>query len=155
MSRIGNKTIALPKGVEVNVKDGIVLVKGPKGQISKPLVPLVGVEVTDGVVKVTRENNSKSAKSFHGLMRALLANMVEGGRSPVLPKSRLEQLGYAIAIYPGTGFFAAAAALKGVYRHLENTGSSLGTNKTLYPIEEMHELMGFKEVWDFEKKWSK
>ena len=101
------------------------------------------------------ETESEFEKIASSVDAPLLANMVEGGRSPVLPKSRLEQLGYAIAIYPGTGFFAAAAALKGVYRHLENTGSSLGTNKTLYPIEEMHELMGFREVWDFEKKWAK
>ena len=85
----------------------------------------------------------------------LLANMVEGGRSPILSKRRLEELGYALAIYPGTGFFAAAEALRSVYAHIAGTGSSLGTSNDLYEIEDMHELMGFQKVWDFEKKWMK
>jgi len=101
------------------------------------------------------ESESEFEEIASRIAAPLLANMVEGGRSPVLSKSRLEELGYSLAIYPGTGFLAAASALKDVYAHISETGSSLGSDRPLYPIEDMHELMGFRKVWDFEKKWSK
>jgi 2,3-dimethylmalate lyase len=85
----------------------------------------------------------------------LLANMVEGGRSPVLSRARLVELGFAIAIYPGTGFTAAAAALERAYRCILETGSTADLKIPLYPVTQMHELMGFDAVWEFEKKWTK
>lgn len=81
----------------------------------------------------------------------VLANMVEQGRTPLLSKARLAELGYRVAIFPGTGFLAAAAALKGVYEKLKADGSSLGLAAPLYPFAEMNKLMGFEEVWAFEK----
>ena len=84
----------------------------------------------------------------------LLANMVEAGRSPVLAADTLRRFGFAVAIYPGTGFCAAAQALESAYAHITKTGSSLGLETPLYPIDKMHRLMGFEEVWDFEKKWA-
>jgi 2-methylisocitrate lyase-like PEP mutase family enzyme len=83
----------------------------------------------------------------------LLANMVEGGRSPVLESAMLERLGYAIAIYPGLGFMAAAASMDRVYRYLLDHGTSNGADVALHPIEAMHELMGFQEVWSFDERW--
>lgn len=99
----------------------------------------------------------ESVAEFAAVARAidapLIANMVEGGRSPILPAATLRDLGYAIAIYPGTGFLAATAALEHAYRHLLNTGSTLALATPLYPIEQMHLLMGFDEVWEFERRW--
>ena len=83
----------------------------------------------------------------------LLANMVEGGFSPVLPAETLSRLGFAIAIYPGTGFLATAKTLEGVYGHLKSNGSSIDLEAGRLSIGEMHELMGFGEVWEFEKRW--
>ena len=83
----------------------------------------------------------------------LLANMVEGGRSPLLSAARLRELGYAIAIYPGCGFLAATAALEATYRYLFETGSTVDLDVPLYPITEMHRLMGFEEVWAFDRRW--
>ena len=83
----------------------------------------------------------------------LLANMVEGGFSPVLPAETLSRLGFAIAIYPGTGFLATAKTLEGVYGHLKSSGSSIDLDAGRLSIGEMHELMGFGEVWEFEKRW--
>ena len=85
----------------------------------------------------------------------LLANMVEGGRSPLLSNEQLSSLGFAIAIFPGTGLTAAAAALDSVYSCIQQNGSSLTVQTPLLPISELHETMGFPEVWAFEKKWSK
>ena len=83
----------------------------------------------------------------------LLANMVEGGFSPVVPADTLARLGFAVAIYPGTGFLATAKTLETVYGHLRANGSSIDLKAGSFSIGEMHELMGFGEVWDFEKRW--
>ena len=84
--------------------------------------------------------------------RPLLANMVEGGRTPMLSNARLAELGYALAIYPVAGLLSAAAALETVYRQIRETGSSLGSPAPLYPFAEMNRLMGFEEVWRFDRE---
>ena len=81
----------------------------------------------------------------------LIANMVEGGRSPMLGNARLAEIGYALAIYPVAGLLSAAAALKTVYRQIRDTGSSLGSPAPLYSFAEMNLLMGFEEVWRFDR----
>jgi len=81
----------------------------------------------------------------------LIANMVEGGRSPMLSNARLAEIGYALAIYPVAGLLSAAAALKTVYRQIRDTGSSLGSPAPLYSFAEMNLLMGFEEVWRFDR----
>jgi len=81
----------------------------------------------------------------------LVANMVEGGRTPMLEPKRLAEIGYALAIYPVAGLLSAAAALNTVYRQISTTGSSLGSPAPLYPFAEMNRLMGFEEVWAFDK----
>ena len=78
--------------------------------------------------------------------------MVEGGRTPMLANARLAELGYAIAIYPVAGLLAAAAALETVYRQVLETGSSVGAETPLYPFAEMNRLMGFEDVWRFDRE---
>ncbi len=78
MSRIGKMEIPLPQGVEITVAGGVVKVKGPKGTLQQPLVERVGVEVQDKTVNVTRVSDDRRSRSFHGLMRSLVANMVTG-----------------------------------------------------------------------------
>jgi len=86
----------------------------------------------------------------------LLANMADGGRTPILPAARLQELGYAIAIYPAIGFLAVAAAAERVYSHLLATGSSLGRPAhDNYGFDRICTLMGFPEVWAFEKQWER
>ena len=77
--------------------------------------------------------------------------MVEGGRTPMLSSARLAEIGYALAIFPVAGLLSAAAALEAVYRQIRETGSSLGSPAPLYPFAEMNQLMGFEEVWAFDK----
>ncbi|HZZ61073.1 MAG TPA: isocitrate lyase/PEP mutase family protein [Roseiarcus sp.] len=84
--------------------------------------------------------------------KPLLANMVEGGRTPMLVPARLAEIGYALAIYPVAGLLSAAAALETVYRQIRDTGSSLGSGAPLYPFAEMNRLMGFEEVWRFDRE---
>ena len=84
----------------------------------------------------------------------LMANMVNGGKTPLLSAEELKDLGYQIVIFPGTAFLAAGSAVQSVYQHLKATGSSRGLPTPLYDFEEFNRLMGFEEVWAFEKKWT-
>lgn len=81
----------------------------------------------------------------------LLANIVEGGRTPVLPRERLEALGYQISIHPGSAFMAAAAAYESIYGTLKATGATLEASAPMLPFSEMNRLVGFERVWKFEK----
>lgn len=78
MSRIGCKPIHLAAGITLSVKDGVVKVKGPKGELSTPTVPGVDIAVEEGHIVVTRQNEEKQTKAWHGMMRALVSNMVTG-----------------------------------------------------------------------------
>lgn len=78
MSRIGQAPIAVPDGVTVTLGDGRVRVKGPKGELERMLPEGVQVGQDEGVVTVTRENESRDVKALHGLIRSLIANMVLG-----------------------------------------------------------------------------
>lgn len=84
----------------------------------------------------------------------LLANMVEGGRTPVLSQAELESIGYKLAIFPVTALLAAAEAMKTVYAAIRSTGSSAGAPSKLMPFGELTRLMGFEEVWAFEKRYA-
>jgi 2-methylisocitrate lyase-like PEP mutase family enzyme len=82
----------------------------------------------------------------------LLANMVAGGRTPLLPAGRLEQLGFRIAIFPVAGLLAAAGALGGVYRRLRETGSPVGPPAGPLAFAEFNRMIGFEEIWEFERQ---
>lgn len=78
MSRIGRKPVTVPAGVEVAVEGGEVRVKGPKGNLSRKMAHGISFDRDGNVITVQRANNSGPVRAAHGLMRALLANMVEG-----------------------------------------------------------------------------
>ena len=82
----------------------------------------------------------------------LVANMVEGGRTPILDAATLQKLGYRLAIFPALGFLAAGAVLEKAYAGLKATGSSVGIDVPLYPFKEFIALMGFDWVADFDRK---
>ena len=87
MSRVGKLPVAIPAGVTVSIADGVVTVKGSKGTLTQALRDEVVVEVKDNEVVVTRKNEEKASRSFHGLYRQLIANMIKGvseGYSKVL-----------------------------------------------------------------------
>ena len=78
MSRIGNKPIPLPKGVEVKKDGNALLVKGPKGSLTTAVVPGIDVKVENNVVSFSRGDDEGRTRAAHGLMRALIANNVQG-----------------------------------------------------------------------------
>ncbi len=101
------------------------------------------------------EELRRVAETFKGAW--LLANMVEGGRTPYLSTQELAAMGFKIALYPGTGFLTAAGALKSVYRHLQatgiGTGAPAGDSLPMLPFAEMNRLMGFPAVHAFEQRY--
>jgi large subunit ribosomal protein L6 len=78
VSRIGRKLIDIPPGVTLSIDDEKVKVKGPKGELSVNLVPGIDVSVEDNAVKVTRQGDDKKTRAYHGMMRALVNNLVQG-----------------------------------------------------------------------------
>lgn len=100
------------------------------------------------------ESEDEMARIAARAAKPLLANMVEGGRTPILPRARLEALGYAVAIFPVTGLLAAAAALESAYGALRREGSSAGLAAPLHGFGAFNEAMGFGAVREFERRWS-
>ena len=86
------------------------------------------------------------------LDRPLVANMVEGGRTPVLSRAELEAIGYRIAIFPVTALLAATEAMRAAYAQIRQHGSSAGLAAPLMPFGDLTRLMGFEEVWDFDRR---
>lgn len=84
--------------------------------------------------------------------RPLLVNLVEGGRTPTLSQAELKALGFAMAIYPGSAFLAAAAAIRSVYATIAADGSTRDAEVPLLPFEEMNRLVGFERVWEFDRR---
>jgi large subunit ribosomal protein L6 len=78
MSRIGKAPIAVPSGVNVSITDGVVMVKGPKGTLSRALAGEISVREAEGHLYVERPNDERMNRALHGLTRTLVSNMVTG-----------------------------------------------------------------------------
>jgi large subunit ribosomal protein L6 len=78
MSRIGKNPVSISQGVDVNIKDNVVTVKGKLGELSQTISNGITVSIEDGVITLDRASESKDHKAQHGLMRALINNMIEG-----------------------------------------------------------------------------
>ena len=94
MSRIGRKPISLPAGVEVSVVDQTVTVKGPKGVLTQTIPERITVVKEDDQLLVQRPSDQKQDRAFHGLTRALVANMVEGVTNGFQKKLEMVGVGY-------------------------------------------------------------
>jgi len=94
MSRIGNKPVAVPGGVTINIDDGQLTVKGPKGQLSQKIAEGISFKVDGDQAVVERANDSKPYRANHGLMRALLNNMVTGVTNGFERKLEITGVGY-------------------------------------------------------------
>jgi large subunit ribosomal protein L6 len=78
VSRIGRLPITLPSGVKVNIKDNLVIVTGPKGELKQVIHPDIKVNLDNNVLTVSRPSDAREHRALHGLTRSLLANMVTG-----------------------------------------------------------------------------
>lgn len=98
MSRIGNKPVAIPSGVQVNVKDSSLEVKGPKGALTVAIHPRIKVEKDGSNLLCKRPSDLKSDKSLHGTMRALISNAVKGVTDGFKKEFEIVGIGYRAAV---------------------------------------------------------
>ena len=97
MSRIGKLPITVPGGVDVDLAEGNVKVKGPKGELSQHILSnVVELSLEDGILVVARKNDDKPARSAHGLTRTLVNNMIEGVTKGFRKSLELQGVGYRV-----------------------------------------------------------
>jgi large subunit ribosomal protein L6 len=98
MSRIGKQPVPVPKGVTVTIDGQKVTVKGSKGELSRELPAEIAFVQEDEAIVVTRRNESRNAKQRHGLVRTLIANMVEGVSNGYQKKLEIQGVGYRASL---------------------------------------------------------
>ena len=94
MSRIGNKPITIPEGVEVTLNDKNITVKGPKGTLSKEIHKNVDVKIEGNVITVSRIDDEPANRSLHGLTRSLINNMIVGVKDEFKRELEINGVGY-------------------------------------------------------------
>jgi 2,3-dimethylmalate lyase len=99
------------------------------------------------------ESEEEMLRVAEAIDAPLFANMVNGGRTPLLSAARLAEMGYAIAIHPAVGFLSVGAALQKAYADLLANGET-SSSIDLYSFAEFNKLIGFEDVWAFEKKYA-
>jgi large subunit ribosomal protein L6 len=94
VSRIGRKPVTVPEGVTVDIKPGMVSVKGPKGELNQALSPDMKVTQSDGTLTVDRPTDRGEHRALHGLTRSLIANMVTGVTDGYEKRLEIQGVGY-------------------------------------------------------------
>ncbi len=102
MSRIGKMPITVPKSVTVDLEDGRVRVKGPKGELARQIPREISVVRNDGELRVERSSDEPSHRSLHGLTRSLIANMVTGVTDGFTRRLEVNGVGYRAAVSSGS-----------------------------------------------------
>ncbi|MBQ7389056.1 MAG: 50S ribosomal protein L6 [Paludibacteraceae bacterium] len=97
MSRIGKLPISIPAGVTITMNENIVTVKGPKGELTQKIDPIISLKVENGMCVLTRPNDEKQTRSLHGLYRALVHNMVVGVSEGYKKTLELVGVGYRVS----------------------------------------------------------
>ena len=97
MSRIGNKPITVPEGIDVKLEGKKITVKGPKGTLEKIIHDNIDVKLENGVITVTRPNDEKENRSLHGLTRTLISNMIQGVSQEYTKQLEINGVGYRAA----------------------------------------------------------
>ncbi len=100
MSRIGKRPIPVPAGVTVSIDGNVMVVKGPKGELSRALHPEMILKQDAGQVTVERPSDESAHKSLHGLTRTLVANMVEGVTAGFTKTLEISGVGYKAEVQP-------------------------------------------------------
>lgn len=97
MSRVGNQPIKLPANVTLNVADGVISVSGPKGSLEQKNLPGIKIETADGQIMLSRQTDEPSLRARHGLMRALITNMVNGVSQGFEKKLEVNGVGFRVS----------------------------------------------------------
>ena len=95
MSRIGNKPITVPAGIDVTIDGQKITVKGPKGTLERTVNDNISIKLENGVIVVARPNDEKENRSLHGLTRTLINNMIEGVSNEFSKQLEINGVGYS------------------------------------------------------------
>jgi len=114
-----------------------------------------GAAGADIVFVEALESEEEMRRACRTIQRPLLANMADGGRTPILSAAALSDLGFAIAIFPATAALAAAAAVERAFVALRDGKTVADKGPPLFSFAEMCRLIGFEDIWAFEEKWNR
>jgi 2-methylisocitrate lyase-like PEP mutase family enzyme len=101
------------------------------------------------------ESEEEMREACKRIAKPMMANMADGGKTPIRSRDELKALGYSMAIYPSATGLAAAAAAENALNVLKTEGTSNSPNSKLFSFAEFNSLIGFNEVWDFERRWAR
>jgi len=101
------------------------------------------------------ESEPEMREACARIKKPMMANMADGGKTPISSAAELAEIGYALAIFPSTTGLAAAAATLNALRLLKKEGTSVSPDLPLFGFKEFQSLIGFEEVWAFERRWKK
>lgn len=101
------------------------------------------------------ESEDEMREACRRVSKPMMANMADGGRTPIRSKAEMQDIGYNMAIFPAATGLAAAAAAEAVLKLLKNEGTSLSPDVPLFNFSEFNSLIGFDEVWEFERRWAR
>lgn len=146
MSRIGKAIITVPAGVTITEKEGVVTVKGPKGELSQELTAGITIEQNDGTLTVNRPSDAKQHRALHGLYRALINNMITGVNAGFEKKLELVGVGYR-ASHAGQKLELALGFSHGIVLELPNevkvdTLTEKGKNPIITLTSHDNQLLG-------------
>jgi large subunit ribosomal protein L6 len=140
MSRIGRKPVVLPKGVTLVQKPGQFTVKGPKGELAKPMPSGVTIKVEGGNVVVTRADDSVQNRARHGLVRAHLANMVKGVTEGWKRELEINGVGYRAEVSSGAVTFALGYSHPIVFKLPKSVSAKVEKNRLTLESSDKDEL---------------
>ena len=101
------------------------------------------------------ESEAEMREACAQIAKPMLANMASGGKTPILPTDVLREMGYQVAIFPALASLSAAAAVEKALAHLKETGVAGAPGTPLFDFDEFNRLIGFPDVWAFERKWGR
>ena len=96
MSKIGKKIISIPSQVTVTITDDQIIAKGPKGELKLAMMPNILLKIENNSIALSRTNNEQQTRAYHGLMRSLLANNIEGVANAYRKTLKLVGTGYRV-----------------------------------------------------------
>ncbi len=96
MSRIGRKPINIPAGVDIKLNDGVMTIKGAKGELTQAIHPKMKIDINDGVIQVSRPDDVKETRALHGLTRSLINNMIIGVTEGFKKDLEVNGVGYRV-----------------------------------------------------------
>jgi 2-methylisocitrate lyase-like PEP mutase family enzyme len=126
---------------------------GFEGAVKRGLA--YGEAGADVVFLEALESEAEMREACKRIGKPMMANMADGGKTPIRSKTELADIGYKLAIFPAITGLAAAAAVANALTVLKSTGTSKSPDLPLFSFSEFNSLIGFEEVWEFERRWAR